>query len=104
MVTFKNADHTTVLKKNNSIDLPKAVSASKPASVSEDLQSQRDLFIVEGNNLYANINPSSVKTSGFILDRELNQFQIEHKQNDLKNNETNSNESRIESNKSNNME
>lgn len=103
-MTFKTADHTTVLKKKKSNDLPKAVSASKSALVSEDLQSQNDLFIVEGNNLYANINPSSAQTCGFILDHEVNQYQMAHKQNDLKNNETNSNENRAESNKSNNME
>uniref|UniRef100_A0A034W6C0 SLIT-ROBO Rho GTPase-activating protein 1 n=2 Tax=Bactrocera dorsalis TaxID=27457 RepID=A0A034W6C0_BACDO len=101
---FKNADHTTVLKKKKSNDVPKAVGASKSVLVSEDLQSQSDLFIVEGNNLYTNINPSSAKTRGFILDHELNQYQMAHKQNDLKNKETNSNENRVESNTSNNME
>ncbi|XP_039955026.1 SLIT-ROBO Rho GTPase-activating protein 1-like [Bactrocera tryoni] len=101
---FKNADHTTVLKKKKSNDVSKAVSASKSVLVSEDLQSQSDLFIVEGNNLYANINPSSAKARGFKLDHELNQYQMAHKQNDLKNKETNSNENRVESNTSNNME
>ncbi|XP_053963140.1 SLIT-ROBO Rho GTPase-activating protein 1-like isoform X2 [Anastrepha ludens] len=104
MASFKKAEHTTFTKKNNCNEDSKAASVSSPGPVKEDLPSQRDLFIVEGNNLYANVNVSSTSTGGYILERELKQYQMAHKQNDLKKNETIVNESTVETNKSDNIE
>ncbi|XP_012160761.1 SLIT-ROBO Rho GTPase-activating protein 1 isoform X2 [Ceratitis capitata] len=104
ITTFKKAEHPMFLKKENLNDELNADKASPSAAANENLQSQRDLFIVEGNNLYANVSSSSMSPGEHILDRELKQFQITHKQNDLKNNETTVNESIVESNKSDNIE
>ncbi|XP_067626861.1 SLIT-ROBO Rho GTPase-activating protein 1-like [Eurosta solidaginis] len=91
-------------KKQNSTEDPKTVSVSQPTLVNVDRMSERDLLIVEGNNLYANVSSSSGKSDGYVLDHELKKFQTAHKQSDLNNIETTVNERMVERNTSDNIE